>query len=208
MARMSVNNPTINDPNAGLALDQSSLGRPAVPSNVPRYKPPEVWAQFGQPELLRIRSTESADGDGKVKTGQSGDDSDDDSKDDLEVQTIALPMDSKYVKEVENYFKQTCSGYTVLSVEAVRSPLRWESYALRRRLWKKKLGADRLHERWLWHGTDRNTALSICHQGFLRQFQGRSQWGKNRGCGLSPSSCVLFTDCSLVGCRQWHVLCP
>mmetsp|Transcript_34194 Transcript_34194/g.54971 ORF Transcript_34194/g.54971 Transcript_34194/m.54971 type:complete len:242 (+) Transcript_34194:974-1699(+) len=63
-------------------------------------------------------------------------------------------------------------------MDAVKSPVRLGYYNFKRAQFRRVLGAERLNERWVWHGTTAETIQMIAHQGFLRQYMTESETGK------------------------------
>lgn len=135
---------------------------PSIPIGMPN--PPEVWKKFDPYHTHRG----------------------------LQVAFITIPQDCLEFKFVEQAFKLTCPTHEIIKIEIVRSPVRWEGYLSRRRVFQMRL-QDNLNERWLWHGTKRITAEAICTQGYQRQLQSVSMYGQG---SYFARDALYSTNCS------------
>ena len=64
------------------------------------------------------------------------------------------------------------------AIYCVENPNFFREYQARRTSMLSRLGLPRLNERWLWHGTDKDSIPPILANGFLRDFNTRGAYGK------------------------------
>ena len=96
----------------------------------------------------------------------------------------------KYKNAVSNLFYDSLDQdkVDIIGIQRVQSLENWESYCLKKKQLttkidnqnknKNKNESKKVNEKWLWHGTNPKTVDKIVHQGFLRQFQRISAFGK------------------------------
>ena len=64
------------------------------------------------------------------------------------------------------------------AIYLAENPARFDQYAAAKRAFERRLGADKVQELWLWHGTSRDKVPMILANGFLRDFTERAAYGR------------------------------
>ncbi|MES1912249.1 MAG: hypothetical protein MHM6MM_004556 [Cercozoa sp. M6MM] len=82
--------------------------------------------------------------------------------------------------------------FEIIAIRAVVSQERWLLYDARRSIMLRRLGGDRLNERYLWHGTCNESARSIASQGFLRQLRQHTVYGAGSYFSLHPDTALSY----------------
>ena len=94
-------------------------------------------------------------------------------------QTFTLSTSSSEYAEVMAFLAATAdaSQYDVVSVRLVCDPHRFYQYQMQKHTFASYLGAAKLSERWLWHGTGESLVVPILTNGFLRDHSTTAVYG-------------------------------
>ena len=94
-------------------------------------------------------------------------------------QCFTLSTASTEYAEVMALFAATATAsiYEVVSVRLVCNPNRFLLYQAQKETFVSRLGAGKLNERWLWHGTGTSLVVPILTNGFLRDYSAKAAYG-------------------------------
>ncbi|XP_009947420.1 PREDICTED: poly [ADP-ribose] polymerase 14-like [Leptosomus discolor] len=84
---------------------------------------------------------------------------------------VELKPETKEYREVQERFLKTCQSFKIEKIERVQNPYLWKTYQIKKREMDNKNG-NRNNERFLFHGTSKDSLILINSRGFNRSYAG------------------------------------
>lgn len=93
---------------------------------------------------------------------------------------ISLSHESPIFQEVLQVLGESSNlgALHLASVSCVRNVELFDLYQAQKKAMHRRLGAEKTHERWLWHGTAKGSISGVLTNGFLRDFNTRGAFGQ------------------------------